>query len=166
MVVSKAAITVFSGAVLSLVPAAFCSKQASFIIFPGTWQLIADCAFLLFSIVERRRQIDSWRILLALFPIFGTWVWCNLDRRRLANSLGFALLGEAAAPIALSWLRPFRGILRTGFGNRTDCFTLPVYAYLLLPRRVSGNPAGFKQTKQWFHVLGSLIRFPDRAGYA
>jgi hypothetical protein len=38
------------------------------------------------------------RILLALFPVFGTWTWCNLGMGGAWQiALGLALLGETAA---------------------------------------------------------------------
>ena len=156
------------GAVLSLVPAAFLQQTGLVHNFPGhvLAALIAGlCVFFFFRLSSVEGKSIPRRILLALFPIFGTWVWCNLGFGGAWQiALGFALLGEAAALyFALVRPRPFLAgvFFALAFGNRTELLlTLPVYAYLLLPRRVSGNPAGFKQTKQWFHASWRpLIRF-------
>jgi hypothetical protein len=147
------------GAVLSVVPVALLQQTGLVHDFPGhvLAALIAGlCVFFFFRLSSIEGKSIPRRILLALFPIFGTWVWCNLGFGGAWQiALGFALLGEAGALyFALVQPRPFIAGLffALAFGNRAELLlTLPVYAYLLLPRPASGNPAGLNQMKQWFH---------------
>src|SRR5205085_750854 len=75
------------------------------------------------------------RILLALFPVFGTWTWCNLGFGGAWQiALGLALLGQAAA-LYFTLVRPsplVAGAFFTlAFGNRTELLiTLPLLLYL------------------------------------
>src|SRR5947209_12320252 len=76
------------------------------------------------------------RILLALFPIFGTWTWCNLGFGGAWQiALGLALLGETAA-LYFTLVRPSPFVAWTffalAFGNRTELLImLPFYLYFL-----------------------------------
>jgi hypothetical protein len=93
----------------------------------------------------------SRRILLALFPIFGTWTWCNLGFGGAWHiALGFALLGEVGALyFVLARASPLIGgfFFALAFGNRTELIlTLPIYLYYLwFPREGDGDPATFKE---------------------
>jgi hypothetical protein len=84
------------------------------------------------------------RILLALFPIFGTWTWCNLGMGGAWQiALGLALLGETAA-FYFTLVRPSPFIAGAcfclAFGNRTEVLlTAPFYLYLFWRRP---NPSG------------------------
>src|SRR5207247_3155800 len=75
------------------------------------------------------------RILLALFPVFGTWTWCNLGMAGAWQiALGLALLGETAA-LYFTLVRPSPfiagGFFALAFGNRTELLiTAPLYLYL------------------------------------
>jgi hypothetical protein len=93
--------------------------------------------------------------LLALFPVFGTWTWCNLGMGGAWQiALGLALLGETAA-LYFTLLRrsPFiaGGFFALAFGNRTELLiTAPLYLYLFW-RRSNGNTAtesGFARIKR------------------
>jgi hypothetical protein len=81
------------------------------------------------------------RILLALFPVFGTWTWCNLGMGGAWQiALGLALLGETAA-LYFTLVRPspfLAGAFFTlAFGNRTELLlTAPFYLYLFWRRPV------------------------------
>jgi hypothetical protein len=93
----------------------------------------------------RRSGCEGWigeggspfrRVLLALFPIFGTWTWCNLGFGGAWQvALGLALLGQAAALyFTLVRRSPFvaGAFFALAFGNRTELLiTLPLYVYLL-----------------------------------
>ncbi len=76
------------------------------------------------------------RIMLALFPIFGTWIWCNLGFGGAWQiALGLALLGQAGA-LYFTLVRPSPSVagafFALAFGNRTELLiTLPLYLYLL-----------------------------------
>ncbi|HXA09011.1 MAG TPA: hypothetical protein VNW28_03455 [Chthoniobacterales bacterium] len=109
------------------------------------------------------------RILLALFPIFGTWSWCNLG---LGGSwqiaLGFALLGQAGA---LYFTLHRRGPFLAGacfalaFGNRTELIlTIPIYLYFWGPwseaHLRSANRASKGLPRGWWKPLGWFLAIP------
>src|SRR6201997_4722703 len=97
------------GAVLSMVPIALLQKARLIHDFPGhaLAALIAGSCVYFFFQLARAFGADYYklegtslvrRILLALFPIFGTWTWCNLGFGGAWQiALGLALLGETAA---------------------------------------------------------------------
>src|SRR5438132_1623069 len=113
------------GAVLSMVPIALLQKVSLIHDFPGhiLSALIAGVSVYFFfqlakafgpeySSLERTPLIR--RILLALFPIFGTWTWCNLGFGGAWQiALGLALLGQAAA-LYFTLVRP-RAVLRPSY---------------------------------------------------
>jgi len=112
------------GAVLSMLPVALLRKMGLIQSFPGhvLAALIAGlCVYFFFQLTKAfkgdwnnsspirslalpaHRSLGEGgspfrRVLLALFPIFGTWTWCNLGFGGAWQvALGLALLGQAAA---------------------------------------------------------------------
>src|SRR5437867_10854184 len=138
------------GAVLSMVPVALLQKAGLIQNFPGhvLAALIAgSCVYFFFQLAKafgsNYSKFDSnslaRRILLALFPIFGTWTWCNLGFAGAWQiALGLALLGETAA-LYFTLVRPSPFVavafFALAFGNRTELLiTLPLYTYFLWRR--------------------------------
>lgn len=138
------------GAVLSMIPIALLQKARLIHDFPGhvLAALIAgSCVYFFFQIAKAfgpdYSKFDSnsltRRILLALFPIFGTWTWCNLGFAGAWQiALGLALLGETAA-LYFTLVRPSPilagAFFALAFGNRTELLiTLPLYLYFLWGR--------------------------------
>jgi hypothetical protein len=127
------------GAVASMLPVALLQRAGLINNFPGHWVatiLVACVVYFFFRLTEIRRQSVVRRLLLALFPIFGTWAWCNLGFGGAWQiALGFALLGEAGALyFVLVRPRPFlAGIFfALAVGNRTELvLTLPVFLYFV-----------------------------------
>jgi hypothetical protein len=135
------------GAVLSMVPVALLQKAGLIHTFPGhvLAAIIAGlCVYFFFQLANAfgadytNLKIKSLarRIMLALFPIFGTWTWCNLGFAGAWQiALGLALLGQTAALyFTLARPSPFvaGAFFTLAFGNRTELLiTLPVYLYLL-----------------------------------
>jgi len=138
------------GAVLSMVPIALLQKAGLIHHFPGhvLAALIAGaCVYFFFQLakafaadyfgLEGRALVR--RILLALFPIFGTWTWCNLGFGGAWQiALGLALLGQTAA-LYFTLVRPSPFVagafFALAFGNRTELLiTLPLYTYFLWRR--------------------------------
>ena len=125
------------GAVLSVVPVALLQKAGLIHSFPAHFltALIAGlCIFFFFRLSSIETKSISRRILLALFPIFGTWTWCNLGFGGAWQiALGFALLGQTAALyFALVRPSPFvaGAFFALAFGNRTELIlTLPIYLH-------------------------------------
>src|SRR5213078_4521289 len=135
------------GAVLSMVPIAVLQKAGLIHNFPGhvLAALIAGlCVYFFFQLAKafgadyasHKSTSLARRILMALFPIFGTWTWCNLGFGGAWQiALGLALLGQAAA-LYFTLARPSPLIagafFALAFGNRTELLiTLPIYLYLL-----------------------------------
>jgi hypothetical protein len=126
------------GAVLSVVPVALLQEAGWIHSFPGHWlaaALVGLSVYFFFLLTRIRRQPLLRRVLLALFPIFGTWTWCNLGfGGSWQIALGFALLGEVGALyFTLVQQRPFAAgaFFALAFGNRTELIlALPIYLYL------------------------------------
>jgi len=135
------------GAVLSMLPVALLSSAGLIQSFPGhvLAALIAGLSVYFFFRLAKAFGDDycnlktkslARRIMLALFPIFGTWTWCNLGFSGAWQvALGLALLGQAAALyFTLVRRSPFvaGAFFALAFGNRTELLiTLPLYFYLL-----------------------------------
>ena len=139
------------GAVLSMFPVALLQNTGLIQSFPGRVlaALIAGlCVYFFFQLANAFK--GDWnnsspirpvalspfrRVLLALFPIFGTWAWCNLGFGGAWQiALGLALLGQAAA-LYFTVVRPSPFVagafFALAFGNRTELLiTLPLYLYL------------------------------------
>src|SRR6201982_1850998 len=145
------------GAVLSMVPIALLQKAGLIHNFPGhvLAALIAGlCVYFFFQLAKafgadyssHNSTSLARRILMALFPIFGTWTWCNLGFGGAWQiALGLALLGETAALyFTLVRSSPFvaGAFLALAFGNRTELFvTLPLYLYLFWRQPISVGEA-------------------------
>ena len=147
------------GAVLSVVPVALLQKAGWLHNFPGgaVAALIAGlCAFFFFRLSSLEAKPLAKRVLLALFPIFGTWLWCNLGFGGAWQiALGLALVGELGA-LYSTLLRPrpmIAGVFfALAFGNRTELIlTLPVFLYFLSRRSV---------------IVGQALRLPSTANGA
>lgn len=137
------------GAVLSMLPVALLREAHLIQTFPGhvLAALIAGLSVYFFFGLAKAFGNDHSRlrnppvgelarkIMLALFPIFGTWTWCNLGFGGAWQiALGLALLGQTAALyFTLVRPRPFvaGAFFALAFGNRTELLiTLPLYLNL------------------------------------
>jgi hypothetical protein len=135
------------GAVLSMLPVALLRNTGLIQSFPGhvLAALIAGLSVYFFFRLAKAFGNDychlktkslARRTMLALFPIFGTWTWCNLGFGGAWQiALGLALLGQTAALyFTLVRSSPFvaGAFFALAFGNRTELLiTLPVYVYFL-----------------------------------
>ncbi|MGE5302430.1 MAG: hypothetical protein ACM3TN_03820 [Alphaproteobacteria bacterium] len=134
------------GAVLSVVPVALLQKTSLIHNFPARIlaALIAGaCVYFFFQLAKAfgpdysslKPKPLTRRILLALFPVFGTWTWCNLGMGGAWQiALGLALFGETAA-LYFTLVRPSPllagAFFALAFGNRTELLiTAPLYLYL------------------------------------
>ena len=163
------------GAVLSMVPVALLQKASVIHSFPARIlaALIAGaCVYFFFQLTQAfgpdystfKPKPLTRRILLALFPIFGTWTWCNLGMGGAWQiALGLALLAETAA-LYFTLVRPSPLIAGAFFalalGNRTELLlTAPFYLYLFW-RRSGENAAGQSRTariKQALRVNAPMV---------
>ena len=163
------------GAVISMVPVALLQKASLIHNFPARilGALIAGaCVYFFFQLAKAfgpdysslEPKPLARRILLALFPVFATWTWCNLGMGGAWQiALGLALLGETAA-LYFTLVRPSPFIagafLALAVGNRTELLmTAPFYLYLFW-RRSNENAASQSRTtriKQGLRVNASMI---------
>ena len=138
------------GAVLSMIPVALLQKARLIHNFPAHFlaSLIAGCCVYFFFQLAKAFGADysslepsslPRRILLALFPVFGTWTWCNLGFGGAWQiALGLALLGQTAA-LYFTLVRPSPLVAGTFFalayGNRTELLIIaPLYLYFFWQR--------------------------------
>jgi hypothetical protein len=166
------------GAVLSMLPVALLEQVGLIHRFPGhvLAALIAGlCVYFFFQLAkavegglpnlspDRPFVLSPFRrILLALFPIFGTWTWCNLGFGGAWQiALGLALLGQAAALyFTLVQPSPFvaGAFFTLAFGNRTELLiTLPLYSYLFWRQTNGRQGAAVSSPPQ----AGDVIRTGD-----
>ena len=163
------------GAVISMAPVALLKKASLIHNFPARilGALIAGaCVYFFFQLAKAfgpdysslKPRPLARRILLALFPVFATWTWCNLGMGGAWQiALGLALLGETAA-LYFTLVRPSPLIAGAFFalavGNRTELLmTAPFYLYLFW-RRSNENTAGQSHTarmKQGLRVNGPMV---------
>jgi hypothetical protein len=166
------------GAVLSMLPVALLRNVSLIHSFPGhiLAALIAGlCVYFFFQLAKAfggdYSSLESpvaarlaRRIMLALFPIFGTWTWCNLGFGGAWQiALGLAVLGQTAA-LYFTLVRPSAFVagafFALAFGNRTELLiTLPLYVYFLW-RQPNGSVFTWKDLKRGVQENGPmLIRF-------
>src|SRR5438067_13520559 len=123
------------GAVLSILPVAILQKAGWIHSFPAqvlTALIAGLCVFFFFGLSSVQTKSVGRRIVLALFPIFGTWTWCNLGfGGSWQLALGFALLGEVGA-LYFTLIQPCPFVagafFALAFGNRTELIlVLPIF---------------------------------------
>jgi hypothetical protein len=163
------------GAVLSMLPIALLQQVGLIRRFPGhvLAALIAGlCAYFFFQLAKAcgadystlKSQTLARRVMLALFPIFGTWTWCNLGFGGAWQiALGLGLLGQTAA-LYFTLVRPLPFVagafFTLAFGNRTELLiTLPLFIYLFW-RQPNGKLTNWKTLRCGVQENGGmLIRF-------
>jgi hypothetical protein len=161
------------GAVLSMLPVALLRNMGLIQIFPGhvLAALIAGLSVYFFFGLAKASGADysslktksvARRIVLAMFPIFGTWTWCNLGFGGAWQiALGLAVLGQAAA-LYYTLVRPspvVAGAFFTlAFGNRTELLiTLPLYLYFLWRQPNGRQGAAVSSPPQTGNAIGKGI---------
>ena len=149
------------GAVLSVLPVSLLQTCGAITRFPAhaVAALVAGLCVYFFFQLSSIEPASLWRrILLAVFPIFGTWIWCNLGFAGAWQiALGFALLGEVGA-LYFTLVRPqplFAGaFFALAFGNRTELLlSAPVFLWFWLnPHDSPGPTKWFDRWRQrkWF----------------
>jgi hypothetical protein len=153
------------GAVLSVVPVSLLQTCGAITKFPAhaLAALIAGlCVYFFFQLSGTLSPSLPRRIVLALFPIFATWSWCNLGFAGAWQiALGFALLGEVGA-LHFTLVRPqpiaAGAFFALAFGNRTELLlAAPVFLWFWLNPRDSSEPA--KWLDRWRQRQWSLAQF-------
>ena len=161
------------GAVLSMLPVALLRSTGLTQSFPGhvLAALIAGLSVYFFFRLAKvfggdycnlKTKSLARRIMLALFPIFGTWTWCNLGFGGAWQiALGLALLGQAAA-LYFTLVRPFPFVagafFALAFGNRTELLiTLPLYLYFFWRQSNGRQGAAVSSPPQTGNAIGKGI---------
>jgi hypothetical protein len=161
------------GAVLSMLPVALLRSTGLIQNFPGhvLAALIAGLSVYFFFGLAKAFGNDycnlktkslARRIMLALFPIFGTWTWCNLGFGGAWQiALGLALLGQAAA-LYFTLVRPIPFVagafFALAFGNRTELLiTLPLYLYFFWRQSNGRQGAAVSSPPQTGNAIGKGI---------
>jgi hypothetical protein len=138
------------GAVLTNVPLVLLQKAGLIRDFPAhalAAALAAGCVYFFFRLSAIVPASLVRRAFLALFPIFGTWTWCNLGFAGAWQiALGFALLGETAA-VYFTLVKPRPLVAGAWFalavGNRTELLlTAPIFIFLWLRHEDDGEGIG------------------------
>jgi hypothetical protein len=146
------------GAVLSVMPLALFGRLHVFHDFPGRGLaafLAGGSVLLFFQLSTMAPATTARRCVLALFPIFATWTWCNLGFGGAWQiALGFALLGEAGA-LYFTLVRPRPAVAGTffaiAFGNRTELLlTAPLFAYLWAKENPPRDHPFVARVRAWF----------------
>ena len=115
------------------------------------------------------------RVLLALFPIFGAWSWCNLGFGGAWQiALGFALLGQVGAlffTFRRRWPLLAGAFFALAYGNRTELLlTAPIYLYFWsdppVGRQLSEKNAWVEALRGSGRSLGKFLVFPVLLGLA
>jgi hypothetical protein len=144
------------GAVLSVLPVALLQQAGWIHSFPAqvlTSLIAGVCVFFFFGLSSVETKSIARRIVLALFPIFGTWTWCNLGfGGSWQIALGFALLGEAGA-LYFTLVQPCPFVagafFALAFGNRTELvLVLPIYLYFWFMNPDGNDAIGLRNVGQ------------------
>jgi hypothetical protein len=164
------------GAVVSVIPVAVLQRTGWIHSFPAQWvtSMIAGlCVFFFFGLSRVETKSIARRIVLSLFPIFGTWTWCNLGfGGSWQIALGFALLGEVGA-LYFTLAQPCPFVAGTffalAFGNRTELIlTFPIYLYFWFTNPGGTDAAGlsniWKRVREKTPAFISFIILPVLLG--
>lgn len=158
--------TVFPlGSVLTLLPLAALKAVGLLGEFPAAVvvALIAAAVSIFFFLLTARYDFTlGKRIVLTLFPLFGSWMWANLAFAGAWQvTLGFAVLGEVAALYCIL-IRPnpvLAGLFfAIAFGNRTEVIVvLPIMLYLVLrDQGHSLSPTGMLRAAKFLAIPVAL----------
>jgi hypothetical protein len=138
------------GAVLANIPVALLQRIGMIQRWPAhqlAAALAAGCAYFFCRLSYVAELSNARRVVVALFPIFASWTWCNLGLGGAWQvALGFALLGQTAS---LYYTLVRRNPLLAGIwfavalGNRTEVLlTAPIYLYYFWLSQPSNNRRG------------------------
>ena len=157
------------GAVLVNIPVALLQRIGMIRNWPArelAAVLMAGCAYFFYRLSYVSEMSQTRRVIVALFPIFATWTWCNIGfAGAWQMALGFAILGQAAS---LYYTLVRRNPLLAGIwfavalGNRTEVLiTVPIYLYYFwLSQPAEKNGRGSAMTsRDWPRIWMDLARF-------
>ena len=158
------------GSVITMLPLAVLKQLGIVQSFPGVFiaALLAALITLLLFLLSAKYDFGIYqRVVLALLPVLGTWMWANLA---FAGSwhiaIGVAVAGQLAALyFLLIKPNPFLAGLffALAFGNRTEILLLaPLFFYLLYRTYPPGNNSGLSFIK----AIDRFVAVPIALGVA
>ena len=161
------------GAVLVNIPVALLRKIGLIHNWPAhelAAAVAAGCVYFFYRLSHVGEMSHARRVIVALFPIFATWTWCNLGFAGAWQiALGFALLGQAAS---LYYTLVRRNSLLAGawlavaLGNRTELLlTAPIYLYYFwlahpTENRSDGSVMTVENRRRTWIDLGRFMAVP------
>jgi hypothetical protein len=154
------------GSVLMMMPFALLSELGLISYFPGFFiaaLLAAAATVLLFSLSAKYDDSLQRRLILTLFPIFGSCMWANLAFAGAWQiALGAAVVGQLAS-LYFILIKPSPALaglfFAMAFGNRTEIILLaPIFIYLIYRTQNEG-------AARW-HAIGRFIAIPMALGIA
>jgi hypothetical protein len=154
------------GSVLTMMPFALLRELGLISDFPGFFiaALIAAAAtVLLLSLSAKYNDSRQRRLVLTLFPIFGSCMWANLAFAGAWQiALGAAVVGQLASLyfILINPSPALAGLFfAMAFGNRTEIVLLaPIFVYLIYRTQNEGST-------RWY-AIGRFIAIPVALGIA
>jgi hypothetical protein len=154
------------GSVLTMMPFALLGELGLISYFPGfliAALLAAAATVLLFSLSAKYGDSRQRRLVLTLFPIFGSCMWANLAFGGAWQiALGAAVVGQLAS-LYYILVKPSPALaglfFAMAFGNRTEIILLaPIFIYLIY-RTQNEAPA------RWY-AIARFIALPVALGIA
>jgi hypothetical protein len=164
------------GAVLSVLPVVLIAHLGVLGSTPQNFLvslLVGLCVYFFYLLAGLEPNSRPRRVMLALFPIFATWSWCNLGFAGAWQiALGFALVGQAAAlyfTFQRRWPLVAGAFFAMAFGNRTELIlTLPIYLYFWSDPPVRRHSFNFqawdKSLRGSWKSLGKFLVIPIALG--
>jgi hypothetical protein len=155
------------GSVLTMMPFALLGELGLISHFPGFFiaaLLAATATVLLFSLSAKYDDGRQRRLVLTLFPVFGSCMWANLAFAGAWQiALGAAVVGQLAS-LYFILIRPSPALaglfFAMAFGNRTEIILLaPIFIYLIYRTQQTEGAA------RW-HAIGRFIAIPMALGIA
>ncbi len=162
------------GAVISMLPVALLGTMGLMGGFPGgvVSSFVAGlCVYVFYELSGCALMSKPRRALLALFPIFGAWSWCNLGFAGAWQiALGLAVLGEAGALyFTLVRAKPLLAgaCFALAFGNRTEVIlTCPIFMYWWIVGAPSEKPRPTGTPRDRLKALALFLAIPVILGLA
>jgi hypothetical protein len=155
------------GSVLTMMPFALLRELGLISYFPGFFiaaLMAAAATVLLFSLSAKYDDSHQRRLVLTLFPVFGSCMWANLAFAGAWQiALGAAVVGQLAS-LYFILIKPSPALagffFAMAFGNRTEIILLaPIFIYLIYRAQQNEGAA------RW-HATGRFIAIPLALGIA
>lgn len=158
------------GSVLTMLPLAILQQLHLLKAFPGALLaglLAGASAWLFFLLSGKYHNKLPRRLVLTLFPVFGTWMWANLAFAGAWHiALGGAVVGQLGALYFI--LIKFRPLLAglffaLAFGNRTELLLIaPLFIFLIYRHA----PAPPDSKPLYWQAIDSFVAIPIALGVA